>query len=293
MNKTILFSIILVLVLATSGIGFSITLNRINSIQSDLQTAKNTLDEQNRTLNDNQITISDLRLQIEEKDSHTDNLTESVKTSKSLLEKTTSELDNMTSELDLTKNQLRSCKQELYDTKLQLDGANIKIKLMQDTFGDAIYGKLPMVAITDGTINDSLRFFKMMRNFEAVNPTWEQLMSFLQKDKTDQKPYVEGLYTCGNFAEDVFNAAETQGIRAAIVCIRFKDSGIGHALNAFKTTDKGLVFIDCTGDVVDSNYRMVKKANVKIGEVYECEFVFQSLYFYSNMGEVSEINIYW
>ena len=35
--------------------------------------------------------------------------------------------------------------------------------------------------------------------------------------------------------------------RAAFVAVLFSDNEAGHALNAFRTTDRGLVYVDCTG----------------------------------------------
>ena len=68
-------------------------------------------------------------------------------------------------------------------------------------------------------------------------------------DPTDDKPYSPS-FLCGAFAQEVHNNAEARGIRSAWVAIDFKDDpdGHGHALNAFNTVDKGLVFIDCTGN---------------------------------------------
>ena len=81
----------------------------------------------------------------------------------------------------------------------------------------------------------------------AANPTYAQLESFMLSDTTDQNTYVPGVYECTDFARDVYNNAEKAGIRTAYVGMVFSVSKIGHALDAFQTTDKGLVFIDCTG----------------------------------------------
>jgi len=88
----------------------------------------------------------------------------------------------------------------------------------------------------------------LINNKDATDPTWQQLMSFLIADRTDQKEYSVFLFPCGAFAEEVHNNAEAAGIRTAWVGIDFEGEEIGHALNAFETTDKGLVYIDCTGD---------------------------------------------
>jgi hypothetical protein len=82
----------------------------------------------------------------------------------------------------------------------------------------------------------------------AQNPTWQQLVEFIASDNTDSKAYDLKTFPCGAFAEEVHNNAEAHGIRAAWVAVDFEDDSIGHALNAFETTDRGLVYVDCTGN---------------------------------------------
>jgi len=74
------------------------------------------------------------------------------------------------------------------------------------------------------------------------DPTYDELMRFLGEDKTDENQYKEGVYTCSNFASDLNNNAEENGLRAAYVYIEY--SGAAHALAAFETVDRGLVFIE-------------------------------------------------
>lgn len=80
----------------------------------------------------------------------------------------------------------------------------------------------------------------------ATDPTWDELITFLQKDNTDDRMYMVGLFVCADFAEMLHNNAEASGIKAAWVSVDFT-IGEGHALNAFNTTDNGLVYVDCTG----------------------------------------------
>ena len=80
----------------------------------------------------------------------------------------------------------------------------------------------------------------------AADPTWEQLAAFLITDKTDQKSYDPLSFPCGAFAEELHNNAETQGIRSAWVVVEFEGDSQRHSLNAFLTTDKGLVWVDIT-----------------------------------------------
>ena len=87
----------------------------------------------------------------------------------------------------------------------------------------------------------------LIDNPSARDPTWEELMQFLKEDDTDRILYQLDSFNCIDFAERLHNNAESRGIRAAYVSVSFHDRQNGHAINAFETVDKGLVFVDCTG----------------------------------------------
>lgn len=100
---------------------------------------------------------------------------------------------------------------------------------------------------------------------EPKNPTWAELKEFIERDKTDTGIYRSGEYDCTGFAQALRDNARKEGIRAAFVEIGFYEGG-GHAVTAFQTTDKGLVYIDCTGKEESGDYDTV--GYVKIGKVY-------------------------
>jgi hypothetical protein len=106
------------------------------------------------------------------------------------------------------------------------------------------YGEQPPYART----GDGYDKIQLVNNATAADPSWEQLASFLLSDPTDEQDYVPGVFMCGSFAEEVHNNAEAAGIRAAWVSLDFESDSKGHALNAFYTTDRGLVFVDCGGE---------------------------------------------
>ncbi len=114
---------------------------------------------------------------------------------------------------------------------------------------------------------------QLVNNEEASDPTWQELMEFLEADTTDQKPYAVDSYSCVAFAEELHNNAEAAGIKAAFVGVQFEDREVGHALNAFQTTDRGLVFIDCTSPVrSEVSYRpMMELDTGETGEVDEAQ----------------------
>jgi len=88
---------------------------------------------------------------------------------------------------------------------------------------------------------------QLINNESATDPTWRELVAFISADETDSHRYIESFFACGAFAEEVHNNAEKAGIRAAWVVVHFKDNLEAHALNAFNTIDRGLVYVDCTG----------------------------------------------
>jgi len=92
----------------------------------------------------------------------------------------------------------------------------------------------------------------LINNPNATDPTFAELVAFIVRDTTNTNDYVKGGpdgYVCADFAEEVHNNAEAEGIRAAWVSLDFEGDIEGHALNAFETTDKGLVYVDCTGEL--------------------------------------------
>ncbi len=105
------------------------------------------------------------------------------------------------------------------------------------------YGKQPPYLVYKGGPH-----IHLVSNAKSQEPTWQELRDFIKSDSTDSKTYNLATFPCGAFAQEVYNNAEAHGIRAAWVAIDFADETEGHAINAFETTDLGLVYIDCTGD---------------------------------------------
>jgi len=131
---------------------------------------------------------------------------------------------------------------------------------------------------TDGRIEvrGSGEPIELINNPNAHNPTFAELVAFLERDRTDEYSYIFGppkiAFVCSDFAETVHNNAEAAGMRAAWVGIDIEGETERHALNAFQTTDLGLVYIDCTGrgvwDESTNRINWDRRAHVEIGKPY-------------------------
>ncbi len=85
--------------------------------------------------------------------------------------------------------------------------------------------------------------------YTLKDPAYEEVITFLRQDKTDENRYIEddyGVYVCSHFVRDVGNNAEEAGLRSAFVELRYSDGG--HSIIAFDTIDEGLVYFDVQSD---------------------------------------------
>jgi len=74
---------------------------------------------------------------------------------------------------------------------------------------------------------------------------YDEVVKFLEVDKTSNIEYSEG-FNCISFANSIKYNAEKVGIKCGLVSFdisSYKDS-IGHAINCFETTDRGIVYFD-------------------------------------------------
>jgi len=130
----------------------------------------------------------------------------------------------------------------------------------------------------------------------AQDPTWSRLRSFLWNDSTDALLYRTDKRVCADFAETLHNRAESSGIRCGYVLLQFQN-GERHASNVFDTSDRGRVFIDCTGSSESDSER--KSCDrivplVKPGFSYKPEYIFDNQGFtWTSMGIVRTLQIQW
>lgn len=124
--------------------------------------------------------------------------------------------------------------------------------------------------------------------YNSVDPTYNELIKFIRTDDTDQMPYSQS-FVCIDYAVAVHNNAESMGIRAGVVDLVL--CGEDHALNVFNTTDKGIVFIDCTNS--GSGWNDDTVVDIVVGEEYIPHALFENGVYYDPMGKVISYEIIW
>jgi hypothetical protein len=75
------------------------------------------------------------------------------------------------------------------------------------------------------------------------DPSYQEIKDFLEQDETSEQEYLRNEYICVDFAANVKANAAEEGIRCAYVVIEYLGTN-GHAIVAFDTTDRGLVYIE-------------------------------------------------
>ncbi|MBM3132803.1 MAG: hypothetical protein FJZ95_07215, partial [Chloroflexi bacterium] len=135
------------------------------------------------------------------------------------------EIDSMRSELDAAKADYETLKAEWDTLETDHEATSAELETLREDY---------QALIEDMEISD-LR-----------NPTWQELKRFLEADKTDTLTYAADEFDCEGFAITLRDNAARRGFKSAFVALGYGEATIGHALNAFETTDRGLVYVDCT-----------------------------------------------
>ena len=117
------------------------------------------------------------------------------------------------------------------------------------------------------------------------DPTYEESCNFIYSDETNEEAYDYEKYNCAHFSKDVNNNAENENLSCAYVRVNLQ-SNIPHALIAFNTTDKGIVFFEPQTD---------EEVDLEIGKDYwsECVISKNPLHESDPGNTVLDFIIYW
>src|SRR5271157_5266458 len=128
---------------------------------------------------------------------------------------------------------------------------------------------------------------------DVSDPSYNQLTNFLYSDNTVDDTYIPGSYVCVNFAVHLYENAESHGIRGHLIDIGL-DNSPGHMIDAFDTTDRGIIYIDATGNTVEQKMRgspsIPTTVNVAVGQNYIAQYLFPSGGWYcTSLGTINKV----
>ena len=219
------------------------TLNtKIESVESKQAVAQAQLDVFRNKLASAQSELKSTQVALASTQSDLDSTKQTLTAKQIELTATKQALGSIDTDIASMKSELDSIKKTLASTQAALEDSEGTIELYKHTLGINVYS-----GVQPPYDKGRLGQVDLVNRSTATNPTWSELMAFLRADPTDDEYYEENQFICGDFAEMLHNNAEAAKIKSAFVAVFFKDKEIGHALNAFKTRDKGLVYVDCTG----------------------------------------------
>jgi len=176
---------------------------------------------------------------------------------------TQSTLADTDTQLTTTKGDLASTQQTLTSTETQLSSVQTQLESTQGQLSAALTGEASLqTSLTAAASQVAALQNQLSSSNILADPTYASMEAFLASDKTDQNTYNATTYNCVNFSADVIANASKQNIRCAYVNIDFGNILSGHAIVAFDTTDKGMVYIEPQNDCI---------VQLKVGNHYDQE----------------------
>ncbi|MDD5127590.1 MAG: hypothetical protein PHR43_05815 [Dehalococcoidales bacterium] len=165
---------------------------------------------------------------------------------KELAEVTNTELTSTQKVLDTAKNELTRTKNSLNSLQTELAAALNNLSAKAGELQSA-RDELERQQAELAALQLSYQGLVSGHGYNVKDPTYQQMLDFLKADMTDRKSYIDGEYECRHFATEVCNNADAQGIRCAYVSLEFPHE-TGHAIIAFSTIDKGIIYIEPQSD---------------------------------------------
>ena len=222
-KKVLLLVFLTIIIVGLLGFGF-IKNNEVNTAQATLASTHNELVSTQADLSSSQALLTATEAELSQTKSD-------LATSRADLSDTQNELQTTTQTLQDKNSQLAKALADYTKTLASLDTEKVQSAELQSTLDNlqANYG-----ALTAGY------------GYVLKDPTYQQVKTFMAADRTNDNPYVDDTYVCEDFSADVIVHALQQKIRCGYVSIRYSDSA--HAIVAFNTTDRGLIYIEPQSD---------------------------------------------
>ena len=169
-----------------------------------------------------------------------------------------SKMDNMAGqyqyEISLKNDSIQSIQDafNLLENRYNLLNDNYSgLQELQDELQDEynlLDGKYNEELISYSNLESEYNLLKSGDKYNLHDPTYDEMIDFLERDKTDENSYIDVTYDCSHFTRDVNNNAEKDGIRCAYVVLEFNIQA--HAIVAFNTVDSGLIYVEPQDDKI-------------------------------------------
>ncbi len=124
--------------------------------------------------------------------------------------------------------ELQAVQAELTAVEIELNASKELVESLEDTISNL---QVNYSRLTTGY------------GYMLKDPSYQEMKAFLEQDETSEQEYLRNEYICVDFAANVKANAAKEGIRCAYVVIEYLGT-TGHAIVAFDTTDRGLVYIE-------------------------------------------------
>ncbi len=173
---------------------------------------------------------------------------------------------HLKSEIAALEEEYEELKAELDTAKSDLEAAGLKIAELEDENTalqselDYLKSNLEAAVLKIAALEDDLNDIFNGDQSQLRDPTWAELERFVKTDKTDTLEYILNEFDCEGFTITLRDHAWRRGFRSGYVAIGLGEENNGHVLNAFQTTDEGLIYID--------NSEQDTIGYIQIGQVY-------------------------
>ncbi|MDD5337903.1 MAG: hypothetical protein PHG35_00610 [Dehalococcoidales bacterium] len=160
------------------------------------------------------------------------------------------ELEDTKTDLASTQTALADTRDTLLDTQNELASTEDSLTAVQNDLTQAIIdlghsqAEAADYAAQLAEVQSLYDNLSQGYSFIANNISYLDVINFLAKDKTDLNLYNSDTYTCFNFTADVISSALEQHIWCGFTYIRFTGGNGAHALVAFNTSDRGIVYFE-------------------------------------------------
>jgi hypothetical protein len=135
-----------------------------------------------------------------------------------------------------------------------VDGSNVT---GEQSIGSQVT-KDSVIPAQSQNINSSENVTAANQTITLKNPTFEEMRDFIIKDPTSRKQFIPNVFECRHFATEVDNDAKAAGWECGFALLCYTQGQ--HAVVAFNTTDRGLIFIEPQTDAA---------IDIKVGGIYQ------------------------